>query len=207
MGDMTRNVVFLHTAGTQPDSWVGVVNALPPGVTPWLPNVSTGDLDSQFADVEKLLDRNELRDVALVAFGTGAPAAVLLAARQPHRVDSLVLASPLLHVDPDRTQAMARALKWVPGFLLKRRGMDKREMLARLAEGPVHEPVAALAEITAPTLLLSPQEKQVAEQVSQTAERMPQATVRVIEDVSGAWYEDDPDRFSSEVFQFLDQGR
>ena len=204
---MTRNVVFFHTAGTQPDSWVGVVNALPADVTPWLPNVSTGDLGSQFADVEKLLDRNELRDVALVAFGTGAPAAVLLAARQPHRVNSLVLASPLLHVDPERTKAMARALKWVPGFLLKRRGMDKKEVLARLEEGPANDPAAALAEVTAPTLLLSTPEKQVSDQVSQTDERMPQATVRVIEDVSGAWYEDDPDRFISEVFQFLDQGR
>ena len=104
MGDMTRNVVFLHPAGTQPDSWVGVVNALPAEATPWLPNLSTGDLDAQLASVEKLLDRNELRDVALVAFGTGAPAAVLLAARQPHRVNSLVLASPLLALDADQVE-------------------------------------------------------------------------------------------------------
>lgn len=204
---MSRNVVFLHTAGTQPDSWVGVVNALPAEVTPWLPNLSTGDLNAQLAGVEKLLDRNELRDVALVAFGTGAPVAVLLAARQPHRVNSLVLASPLLHVDPARVRAMTRAVKWTPGFVLKRRGMDKQDMLARLKDGPANDPAAELAEVTAPTLLLSTAEKQVSEQVAQTVERLPQAAVRVIEDASGAWYEHDPARFSSEVLQFLGRGR
>lgn len=203
MASLTRNVVFLHTAGTQPDSWAGVLNALPADITPWLPNLSTGGPAEQLTVLEKLLDRNELRDVALVAFGSGAPVAVLFAARQPHRVNALLLASPLLHADPAQTKALARAVKWVPGFLLRRRGLDKQTILADLAAGPVTELAGDLAAVSAPTVLLSTAEETVAEQIERTAAQLPEAQVRVVAGVAGNWYEDDPARFSSEVLRFL----
>lgn len=114
------DIVFVATAGRMPDTWTEVVRALPADFTPGLPNLAVTGL-------EQYLDRQELRRVVLVGHGTGALAALALARTQPQRVSHLVLAEI-----PD-TAPTARAVRLLPRFLLRRRGVDKQAMLDSLA--------------------------------------------------------------------------
>ncbi|MDO5511681.1 alpha/beta fold hydrolase [Corynebacterium sp.] len=118
------DLVLVPTAGRMPDTWTEVIRALPAGWKPWLPNLAVTSL-------EQYLDKQELRRVVLVGHGTGALAALEVARAQPHRVSHLVLAQR-----PD-----ARALRILPGFLLRRRGVDKQALL---------DPV----DVAMPTLLI-----------------------------------------------------
>lgn len=101
-----RNLLLIGTG--LPDTWAGVVNELPAGVKPRIAQ-----------DIENLLDREEIRRIDVVAYGTGALEAVSFAGRQPQRVGKLVLVDPVLDID-------RRALRLVPGFLLpgKRKLID-----------------------------------------------------------------------------------
>lgn len=112
----TTHVVFLHSAGQMPDVWAPVVNVLPAGWKPWLPNLA-------LETVEQYLDKQELRDVVLVGHGTGALSAVEVARTQPHRVSHLAVSAV-----PD-----TRMLTRLPAWLLRRRGVDKQELLATAA--------------------------------------------------------------------------
>ena len=190
---MTRDVVFLHSAGRQPDSLTGLVNALPGEVRPWLANLTGQSLDEQLRTVESLLDKHELRDVDVVGFGTGAAVAVRLAARQPHRIGRLVLVSPLLHADEKRVKAARRALKILPGVLLRRRGVDKQEAFARLEENPAAE----LAGVRAPTLVLA--DAATLRQAEQTRAGLGHGELREIEGATGPWWENDPSRLVAEL--------
>ncbi len=188
-----RNVLLLSDAGRMPDSLTGAVNALPDRLRPWLANLTGQSLDEALHTVESLLDKQELRVVDVVGFGTGAAVAVRLAARQPHRIGRLALVSPLLHADAKKVEAARRALKVLPGFLLRRRGVDKRQALARLEE----DPAAELAGVTAPTLVLA--DAATREQARLTAERLAHGELRDVESATGQWWETDPSRLVAEL--------
>ncbi|MDR7330332.1 alpha/beta fold hydrolase [Corynebacterium guangdongense] len=188
-----RNLLLLPDAGRQPDSLTGLVNALPGEITPWLVNLTGQSLDGQLRTVESMLDKHELRDVDVIAFGTGAAVAVRLAARQPHRIGRLVLVSPLLHADEKRVAAARRALKVLPGFLLRRRGVDKQEALARLEE----DPAAELAGVRAPTLVLA--DAATRGQAERTLAGLSDGELRDIGDATGPWWENDPSRLVAEL--------
>lgn len=190
---MSRDVVFLHSAGRLPDSLTGIVNQLPADVRPRLANLAGQGPDAQLHTVESMLDRHELRDVDVVGFGTGAAVAVRLAARQPHRVARLVLVSPLLHADEKRVEATRRALTVLPGFLLGRRGVDKRELLGQLEV----DPAAELAGVRAPTLVLA--DAATRDQAERTVARLADAELREMADATGQWWETDPSRLVAEL--------
>lgn len=123
---MTHTILFLHSVGDQPDRWTEVINHLPAHVTPLLANVTGPE---GLGNVEKLLDKHEARQVDVVADGTGAVTALQLVGNG--RVDKLVLLNPTLGLDRIR-----QVLAWTPKFLLRRRGIDKDEAMATLAEVP-----------------------------------------------------------------------
>lgn len=100
--------MLILIGGGLPDTWTDVINHLPAGVK----------ARPVMGELEKLLDREEIRRVDIVAHGPGALVACDFAATQPHRVSRLVLVDPVL---PDE-----RALRLLPGFLL---GVRKKELI------------------------------------------------------------------------------
>lgn len=141
----TRHIVFLGPPGELPDSWTGVINELPKNVKPWLPNLAGAPV----ANIEALLDKQELRSVEIVAYGAGAVAASLFTARQPHRVRALVLVDPVLGMDEKAQKQARRTLRFLPGFLLRRRGLDKQELIAGIDSA-----AAEVRGITAPVTVV-----------------------------------------------------
>lgn len=177
--------------GRQPDTWVGVLNELPNTVKPWLPNLGGTTLSGQLNAAENYLDKQELRSVVLVGHGSGASVALMLAAQQPQRVTALVLSSPVLQPNPEHIRRVTKALRFVPAFLLRRRGLDKRETIEQLIDVSTHDLSAAAKNIQAPTLVLSDDDE--------VAELVPSAQLRTIHGSTGTWYELDPVRFVSEI--------
>lgn len=141
----TRHLVFVGPPGELPDSWTEVINELPPTVKAWLPRIS-GD---PVGTIEALLDKQELRKVDVVAYGAGALAACMFVARQPHRVATVVLVDPELGMDERSQKNARRALRWTPGFLLRRRGLDKQHLLDSLDKA-----AAEVASVAAPVIIL-----------------------------------------------------
>ncbi|QGU05591.1 alpha/beta fold hydrolase [Corynebacterium comes] len=139
------DVVLLHPAGLMPDTWTGVVRALPADWKPWLPNLGTGSPAQQRIVAEQYLDRQELRKVVLVGHGTGALVAAGIAKDQPHRVSHVVLSGL-----PRPEESHVKAAKLLPKFLLRRRGVDKGALVESLTEARNLD----VAGIAAPTLLL-----------------------------------------------------
>ncbi len=199
-GTGTVDVVFLHPAGRQPDSWTGVVRSLPAEVKPWLPNLGRGGVEEQRAAVESFLDRNELRRVVLVGHAMGAVTAVAVAAAQPQRVTGLVLSQPQLFFDPARIRGQIRAMKFLPRFLLRRLGVDKASAIASLEQVARVDLREKAAAITAPTLILATTTEQVSlKAAEQSAELIPDAVVKKVPGMAGIWYESDPERFVAEI--------
>jgi pimeloyl-ACP methyl ester carboxylesterase len=139
------DIVLLHPAGMMPDTWTGVVRALPTGWKPWLPNLGAVSPVEQRRVAEQYLDKQELRKVVLVGQGTGALVAAGIAKTQPHRVSHVVLAGL-----PRPEEAHVRAVKLLPRFLLRRRGVDKDALVDSVAAARDLD----VAGITVPTLLL-----------------------------------------------------
>lgn len=192
MATDATTLVLLHPAGRMPDSYTGVVQALPAGITPKLPHLDPGTPAEQQRAVESFLDKNELRRVALAGHGTGALVAAGLAVAQPTRVSHLILSEPILAVDEEMVRAQLRAMKLVPKFLFRRRGMDKDQALAALESARGTDLRAAVAGLDIPVLVFT----------STTSPLSDAATVTV---PAGAapWYEQDPHRFAAEVADFL----
>lgn len=192
MATDATTLVLLHPAGRMPDSFTGVVQALPAGITPKLPHLGPGTPAEQQRAVEAFLDRNELRRVALAGHGTGALVAAGLAVAQPTRVSHLILSEPILAVDEEIVRAQLRAMKLVPKFLFRRRGMDKDQALAALESARGTDLRAAVAGLDIPVLVFT----------STTSPLSDAATVTVPAGPT-PWYEQDPHRFAAEVADFL----
>lgn len=147
---MTQPIVFIPDAGELPDVFTEVVNALPadlkPRIAPWSGTVGRGQ-----EDVEKLLDKHELRRIILVGGGRGAAVALRVAQAQPGRITHLVLDTPVISLD-EQTRKVGRALKRVPGFLF--RGRNKEELLNQVDEldGTF---AGDFADVATPTLIIS----------------------------------------------------
>lgn len=190
---MVTNLVLLHPARRMPDTFTGVVQTLPAGIKPWLPNLGSGSVSEQQHIVESYLDRNELRTVVLAGHGTGALVAASLAVAQPQRVSHLILSQPQLSLDEAQLTAQIRALKMLPKFLLRRRGIDKDasiKVLESVRGVDIAEQVAAL---TQPILVLD----------TEDAKPVPGATTVTVERSANFWYETDPQRMSAEITRFL----
>jgi len=147
---MTQPIVFIPDAGELPDVFTEVVNALPadlkPRIAPWSGTVGRGQ-----EDVEKLLDKHELRRIILVGGGRGAAVALRVAQAQPGRITHLVLDTPVISLD-EQTRKMGRALKRVPGFLF--RGRNKEELLNQVDELDGTS-AGDFADVATPTLIIS----------------------------------------------------
>lgn len=202
---MRTDIVFLHAAGTQPDSWTGVIRALPAHVKPWLPNLGPGTFAEHRALVESYLDRNELRSVILVGHGMGALVAAAVAADQPRRVTRLVLSQPQLHFDTGEIKARIRAFRVMPKFLLKRAGFDKKAAIEGLEQAREIDLRDDVAAITAPTLVLAAAQEEAALGAAEEAVSLIEgATLRRVEGVSGNWYATDGARFVAELAEVLE---
>lgn len=147
---MTQPIVFIPDAGELPDVFTEVVNALPadlkPRIAPWSGTVGRGQ-----EDVEKLLDKHELRRIILVGGGRGAAVALRVAQAQPGRITHLVLDTPVISLDA-QTRKVGRALKRVPGFLF--RGRNKEELLNQVDELDGTS-AGDFADVATPTLIIS----------------------------------------------------
>lgn len=192
MATDTTTLVLLHPAGRMPDTFTGVVQALPAGITPKLPNLGTGTPAEQQQAAETFLDRNELRRVALAGHGTGALVAAGLAVAQPRRVSHLILSEPVLAVDEEMVSAQLRAMKLVPKFLFRRHGMDKDQALASLESARGTDLRGAVESLDIPVLVFTSTTSPLRDAASVTVPAGP-----------APWYEQDPHRFAAEVADFL----
>lgn len=178
---MSTNLVLLHPMGRMPDTYTGVVQELPADVTPWLPNLSVGSIDDQCRTLEDYLDRHELRSVILFGHGTGALVAAQFALAQPNRVTRLLLSDAPLRTDEKTINTQMKALRLIPRFLLRRRGIDKDEAMESLESLRDHDLTGQLGILGIPLTIFS---------AADTPDSIEGA--KVIRVPEGLWYENNP---------------
>lgn len=139
MTELANNVVFIGAPGDLPDVWTDVINHLPAGVKAW-PVSNSG---KPVENMEQVLDKQELRKVTVVALAGGAVPATLFAARQPQRVQKLVLVDPILGLDKKTISTTRKMMRWIPGFMFKRRGTTKKEVIDGMVRA--HEELKGLS--------------------------------------------------------------
>ncbi|RNE49906.1 alpha/beta fold hydrolase [Corynebacterium alimapuense] len=188
-----KNLVLLHPAGRMPDTFTGVVRTLPPEIKSWLPNLGIGSLSSQQQTAEEFLDRNELRRVILAGHGTGAQIAAAISLAQPKRVSHLVLSQPQLRVDEKELDTQLKAMKLVPKFLLRRRGIDKGELMASLEATRGLDLGESLVEAGIPILILAAHE----DSGIQGSRFVP------VPESATPWYEAQPERLAAEIVSLI----
>lgn len=116
------------------------------------PKGVVGDIEAQARALEPLLDVAPGRKVVLIGQSYGGPVATLLAARNPDRVQGLVLVSAFFGTK-GRTAYVLTGVGAVAGFLLPR---DFKNSLAELRGQPKQLPVArqALADVKVPLVVV-----------------------------------------------------
>lgn len=189
---MTQPIVFIPDAGELPDVFTEVVNALPAGlkprIAPWSGTVGRGQ-----EDVEKLLDKHELRRIILVGGGRGAAVALRVAQAQPGRITHLVLDTPVISLD-EQTRRVGRALKRVPGFLF--RGRNKEELLNQVDE--LNSSSASdYADVGTPTLIISGTAH------PELVDALPRAVTAVVDGAGMRTYRTHPGEFGAHLGRFL----
>ena len=189
---MTQPIVFIPDAGELPDVFTEVVNALPAGlkprIAPWSGTVGQGQ-----EDVEKLLDKHELRRIILVGGGRGAAVALRIARDQPGRITHLVLDTPVISLD-EQTRRVGRALKRVPGFLF--RGRNKEELLNQVDELDSSS-ASDFADVATPTLIIS------ATTHPELVDALPRVVTVSIDGAGRRTYRTHPGEFGAHLGEFL----
>ncbi|GAB2510618.1 Haloalkane dehalogenase [Corynebacterium atrinae] len=178
---MNTNLVLVHPAGLMPDTFTGIVQELPADVKPWLPNLAVGSINDQCRTLEDYLDRHELRSVILFGHGTGALVAAQLALAQPNRVSRLLLSDAPLRTDEKTINAQMKALRLIPRFLLRRRGIDKDEAMESLESLRDFDLIGQLGILGIPLTIFSS---------ANTPDTFQSA--KVIRVPEGRWYESNP---------------
>lgn len=201
MTNPNQPLVLLSGAGQLPEVWTAVINQLPAGLTPRLPAITGGDLPQQLSELSTYLQKHELGYFHLGGHGTGAMLALKFAAANPKRVLSLTLSEPRLRLDPNRLKGMRSGLKLVPGFLLRRRGMDKAELLAQVDRAAEIDLSAELADITAPVAVLSGPAGDAA--AREVADLLPQASYELVDVAGDPWFESRPQNFTAAMEKHL----
>lgn len=189
---MTQPIVFIPDAGELPDVFTEVVNALPadlkPRIAPWSGTVGRGQ-----EDVEKLLDKHELRRIILVGGGRGAAVALRVAQAQPGRITHLVLDTPVISLD-EQTRKVGRALKRVPGFLF--RGRNKEELLNQVDELDGTS-AGDFADVATPTLIISGTTH------SELVDALPRVVTVSVDGAGPRTYRTHPGEFGAHLGRFL----
>ncbi|MGP6174676.1 alpha/beta fold hydrolase [Corynebacterium sp. A21] len=205
---MTENLILLSGAGQLPEVWTEVVNQLPAGVKPRLPLLS-GGFPEQLEGLRDHLQRHEIGYCYLGGHGQGAMLALRFAATYPSRVRGLVLADPMLRLGEKELKQTRSALKLMPKFLLRRRGLDKEALLGQLDDAASLDlggDLEAIARTDMPVEVLSgaPVMRGAAEEV---AAGLPQAQLRQVEITAtpgaGAWFQTQPEPFAAAVARVL----
>lgn len=189
---MTQPIVFIPDAGELPDVFTEVVNALPAGlkprIAPWSGTVGQGQ-----EDVEKLLDKHELRRIILVGGGRGAAVALRIAQAQPNRITHLVLDTPVISLD-EQTRRVGRALKRVPGFVF--RGRNKKELLNQVEELSSSS-AGDYTDVDTPTLIISGTTH------PELVDALPRVVTVSIDGAGLRTYRTHPGEFGAHLGQFL----
>ncbi len=196
MNQLNKPIIFIPDAGELPDTFTGVVNALPAGLTPriapWEGGIEVGQ-----GIVEKLLDKHELRRIILVGGGRGAAVALRIAQAQPNRITHLVLDTPVISME-QRAQKVGRALKLTPGFLLRGK---KKELLTHVEELS-RSTAADFADVATPTLVLSGAQYPVPD-AGKLIQALPHAVGVSIEGAGLRTYGTHPAEFGAQLGAFL----
>lgn len=194
-----KPIVFIPDSGELTDAFAEVVNMLPAGVKPRIAPWE-GPVESGQSDVEKLLDKHELRRIILVGGGRGAAVALRIAQAQPGRITHLVLDSPVISLD-EQGRRVGRALKMMPGFLLRGR---KKEVISHV-DDLSSSTAADYADVGIPTLVISGSRYPLpgAQELVGT---LPQAIGVTIDGAGLRTYTTHPADFSAEVGRFLQTG-
>lgn len=151
---MVNNIVFISQPEELADAYTDVVNSLPgdlelrPRIIPW-----SGGLTGSQMEVEKTLDKHELRQVTLVAGGYAAHVALMVAASQPPRINRVILVSPTVKFDSKTAKRLTSILKFTPGFMFKNR--NKADLIEEIKQGASEDHVTEYAKVTTPTLIIN----------------------------------------------------
>ncbi|QGU08361.1 Alpha/beta hydrolase family protein [Corynebacterium occultum] len=187
---MSEYLILLPGTGQLPEVWTEVVNALPPELTPKIP-LLRGSLAEQEEQLFDYVQKNELGYFHLVGHESGAMVALRYAAANPRRVNSLTLSDLSLSFDPAQLKGMKLGLKMTPGFLLRRRGVDKQKMLNQLAEAAALDLSELAGDLSLPVQVLAGTQGDAL--AREAAGKIPGASYQKVESSTQPWFREYPE--------------
>ncbi|MGD7705211.1 alpha/beta fold hydrolase [Microlunatus sp. Y2014] len=208
-----RLIVFLHGAGTSPQTWQDQVVAMPSqfrAVAPWLYGLRPGrkdvfDWQAAADDVARTLDLQGAETASICGVSLGARVALQFAVSHNDRLDRLVLASPPAPVPWQLRTPRNIVAKLVPRASYAAQNIDKDKVVAALKVASAATDLSGVDQITQPTLLLCGSSDGASIATARRIEgKLPSATVQVLPQAGHDVNTDAPDAFNQALFSFLD---
>lgn len=188
---MSKNyLILLSGAGQLPEVWTEVINTLPAEFTPKIPHLQ-GSLAEQEEQLADYIQKNELGYFHLVGHESGAMLALKYATANPRRVHTLTLSDPALSFDPGQLKGMQWGMRMIPGFLLRRRGVDKQKMLTQLDEVAALDLRELAQGLSLPVQVLAG--SQADGPAAEAAALIPGASYRKVESQARPWFREQPE--------------
>lgn len=200
---MTENLILLPGAGHLPEVWTEVVNQLPvgaEGVKPRIP-VLSGTLAEQQRQLETYLQKHEVGYLHLGGHGMGALLALQFALDHPKRVRSLVLSEFALTVEEQQLKGTRSAVKMLPGFLLRRRGIDKQKLLTQLDDTANLNLGEQIHRLNLPISVFSGPGSDTV--TREAAAQLPGASYELVDTAGKPWFRERPELFAAAVARQL----
>lgn len=201
------DLVLLHGAGQGPESWKGVLDALPDSLhtlTPALGVNSTFSIADAAHRVVAHLDEHGLERVVVCGLSLGAMVAAQVAVDHPERIKAIGLSG--LQVRPPQLLMRVQnlVLRGVPARWLERDGQPSKADLLHVLDAVAHvDLTTVLPRITAPALVLcGARDRANLVAARHAAELIPQARLRIVAGAGHAWNVTHPEEFARVVTDF-----
>ncbi len=163
----TPTLMLLHGARMSPPSWQDVVTELGasrPLTAPWLRGLKPTqsgefDIDAAVSDLLTRIDLDDLEQVDVCGVQLGGMVALRLAAEQPKAVRRLVLIDTPVAPGGGAGKVSRTLMRLMPESAFTEQGVTKQSVLAALDAMASIDVSAHLGKVTAPTLVLTSDDK------------------------------------------------
>lgn len=201
------DLVLLHGAGQGPESWKGVIDALPNhfrGHTPDLGLGATFSLPDAARRVVADLDEHDVGRVVLCGLSLGAMVAAQVAADHPERITGVVMSGIQVRSPRLLMRAQRAVLRRVPARWIQRDGQPSKADLLHVLDAVAGvDLTTVLPRIIAPALVLCGARDRVnLAAAKRAAELIPQARLRIVPGAGHAWNVTHPAEFARMVTDF-----